>query len=138
MATPRSSPSRANVSVLLRFSSKTFTASFLRLLEEDVVKRCRNRESNNRPPGADNLLVREPNTNIPQQMPHAIEAVEKHGESKEALERNLRRRGPRRDRRNHARSLKVPSSVRSSEVCEAEQVERAAEGDAGDAVQRRS
>lgn len=112
-------------------------ASFLPLLEKDVVERCGNRESDNRPPCADDLLVRETNTNIPQQMPDAIEAVEEHGESKEALERNLRRRGPRRDCRDHARGLKVPSRVRRSEVRKAEEVERAAKGNASDAVQRR-
>jgi hypothetical protein len=133
---PHSPPSCAILSISLQ-SLHTLYASFLHLLEKDVVKRRNNRKSNNRPPSADNLLVREPNTDIPQQVPDAVEAVEEHGESKEALERNLRRRGPRRDRRDHARRLKVPSRVWRSEVRETEQVQRAAERDARDAVQRR-
>lgn len=70
-------------------------------------------------------------------MPYSVERMEEHGERKEALERNLCSGRPRRNSRNHARSLKVPSRVRCSEVCDAEEVEGARKRDAGDSVQRR-
>ena len=108
-----------------------------RLLEEDVVQRCNNRDSNHRPASSDNLLVREPNTKIPHQMPNTIERVEEHWEREEALERNLRSHGPGSDRRDHARGLEVPARVRRGEVCEAEKVERARQSDARDSVQGR-
>ena len=70
-------------------------------------------------------------------MPNAVERVEEHGERKEALQGNLGSRGPGRDRRDHRRRLEVPSRVRRDEVCEAEEVQRAGQRDARDAVQRR-
>ena len=107
-----------------------------RLLEEDVVQRRNNRQPNNRPPSPDNLLVGETDTDIPQQVPHAVERVEEHGEREEALQRHLGSRGPRRDGRNHRGGLKVPSGVGRGQVCETEEVQRARERDARDAVER--
>lgn len=70
-------------------------------------------------------------------MPHTVERVEEHGERKEALQCHLGSHGPRRDGRNHGRSLEVPSGVGRGKVREAEEVERAGQSDARDAVQRR-
>ena len=69
-------------------------------------------------------------------MPNTVKRVKEHGESEEALQRNLDRSGPRGDRRNHGCRLEVPSCVRRREVCETKEVERARERDAGDTVQR--
>jgi hypothetical protein len=135
-----SKPPRSRLSnrlLFLSFSIHPSRLTRLRLLEEDVVQRRNNSQTNSSPPSANDLLVGEPNTHIPQQMPDTVEAVEEHGESKEALQRDLRRRGPRSNRRNHAGSLKVPSRVRRSEVGETEQVQRAGQSDACDAVQGR-
>lgn len=106
-----------------------------RLLEEDIVQRRDNCQANNAPARPDDLLVREPNTNVPQQMPNTVERVEEHGERKEALQRNLGSRGPRGDRRYHRRSLEVPSRVRRSQVREAEEIQGARERDTRDAVE---
>ncbi|OSS46828.1 hypothetical protein B5807_09059 [Epicoccum nigrum] len=107
-----------------------------RLLEEDIVQRCNNCQTNNRPSSPDNLLVGETDTNIPQQVPHAVERVEEHGEREEALQRHFGSRGPRRDGRDHRGGLKVPSGVGCGEVCETEEVQRAGQRNASDAVER--
>lgn len=70
-------------------------------------------------------------------MPHTVEAVEEHGESEEALKRDLGRDRPSSDRRNHAGRLEMPSRVRRSEVGKTKEVQRAGKRDAGDAVERR-
>ena len=68
-------------------------------------------------------------------MPQSVEAMEEEGERKEALETNLYSRGPSSDGRNHRLGLKMPSGVWGSEIGEAEEVERAREDDAREAVE---
>lgn len=111
--------------------------SLSRLLEEDVVQRCRHGESNDRPARPDDLLVGETDTNVPGQMPDTVQRVEEEGKGEEALKGKLSRCGPSRNSRNQRCRLEVPSSVRRKEVGESKQIQRAAESDASDSVQRR-
>jgi hypothetical protein len=61
--------------------------------------------------------------------------VEEERESVESLQSRLHSRRPSSDGRYHRLGLKVPSSVRSDKVGDAEEVEGARQCDAGDSVQ---
>ena len=68
-------------------------------------------------------------------MPQPIEAMKRKRPRNQKLRRNLRSNRPSRKRSSHARALKVPAYRRCDEICEAEDVEAAAEDRARDSVQ---
>jgi len=108
---------------------------FAHLGKEDVVQRRSDRQADGSPAGADDLLVLEAETKIPRQMPEAVVRVEEEGEGEEALDAELNGEWPGGDGGNHRLRLEVPSGVGGGQVGEAEDVERAAEGDSSDTVQ---
>jgi hypothetical protein len=113
------------------------TVSATYLSEEGVVKAHDDGQSDSSPSRSDDLLVLEPDTHVPGQMPQAVEAVEEEGESEESLQSDLDSRGPSSNCRHHGLCLKVPSSVRSDQVGDAEDIEGSGEDDASESVERR-
>lgn len=69
-------------------------------------------------------------------MAEAVQAVEEEGEGDGRLSSDLRSDRPAGDGGNHGGSLEVPAHGGGHEVGEAEEVEAAAEHDAGDTVER--
>lgn len=96
------------------------------------MQRRNGSQSHNSPAGLDDLLVLEAQTQIPRQMPDAVQRVEEEGECDGGLSGDLRNERPAGDGRDHGGSLKVPSEGGSGEVCEAEEVESTAQSDTGD------
>lgn len=70
-------------------------------------------------------------------MSQSVQAMEEEGERKEGLESRLDSRRPSCNRCDHGLRLEVPSRVRRDEVGDAEEVERAGQGNTSDAVERR-
>lgn len=124
---------------LVPFPSPCFltrsTSNVTRLSKEGVVKAEGDGQADSSPSRSDDLLVLESDTDVPSQMPQAVEAVEEERESVESLQSRLHSRRPSSDGRYHRLGLKVPSSVRSDKVGDAEEVEGARQCDAGDSVQ---
>ena len=106
-----------------------------RLPNEGIVQASSNRKGNNRPPTPDDLLVRETHTNIPHQMPYAIEAVKEEGKREEGLQSHLDNRWPSGNSCHHGLRLEVPSERGRGEVRDAEYVEGAGKSDSSDAIE---
>lgn len=77
------------------------TANTAILSQESVVQAECDGQANSGPSSADNLLVLETNTDVPGQMPQAVEAVEEEGESVERLQSGLHSRWPSSDSGYH-------------------------------------
>lgn len=105
------------------------------LVEEGVVDRQGKCRANSGPAGSCNRSVLEPYTKVPSQMSQAVDAVEKEWQSNSKLGRCLSPQWPCGDRRDYGLALEMPAQRGSSEVCNAEEVETAAENYAGDAVE---
>lgn len=112
------------------------TILFHRSTEECIVQSRNNAGSHNRPSRPHHRDVLEAKTQIPRQMPESIEGVVEEGERERRLRGNLCENGPCSHSGDHGGSLEMPAQGRGSEVCEAEEVQRAAQHDAGDTVQR--
>jgi hypothetical protein len=122
------------LTLYVRVASAHPLPSHLRLTSKGVVQAGYNCQPHCTPPSPDNLLVREPNTHVPGQMPQAIEAVEEEREREESLDSKLDSCRPSCDSSDHGLCLHVPSSDWCGEVGETEEVQRARENDAGDTV----
>lgn len=126
---------------LVPFDSPHFltrsTPNATRLSEEGVVKAAGDRQTDSSPARSDDLLVLESDTHVPGQMPQAVKAMEEEWEGEESLQSHLHGRGPSSNCRHHRLRLEVPSSVRSDQVGDTEEIEGAREDDASDSVERR-
>jgi hypothetical protein len=110
-------------------------ANLLPLVEERIVDRQRNRRGHSGPAGSRDGGVLEPNTEIPGQMPQAVYGVEEEGHRNGKLGGGLGPQRPCSDRSDQGLALEVPSERGGCEVCDAEDVETTAEGNAGDTVE---
>lgn len=104
-------------------------------LQESQRKRAHNAKTNHKPTRLLHLLVVDHARSIPNQMPQAIERVvsERHRDSE--LRQSLESEGPGGEAGGEDGALEVPADGGRDEVEDAEGVEAAGEGDAGDAVE---
>jgi hypothetical protein len=107
-------------------------------LQESQRKRAHNAKPNHKPTRLLHLLVVDHARGIPGQMPQAVERVvrERHGNGE--LGEDLEGERPGREAGGEHGALEVPADGGRDEVEDAEGVEAAGEGDAGDTVERRA
>lgn len=107
-------------------------------LQESQRKRAHNTKPNHKPTRLLHLLVVDHARGIPSQMPQTVERVvrERHGDGE--LGEGLEGQRPGRKAGGEHGALEVPADGGRDEVEDAEGVEAAGEGDAGDAVERRA
>ena len=110
--------------------------SYLPSLQESQRKRAHNTQTNDKPTRLLHLLVVDHAGGVPGQMPQAVERVvgERHGDGE--LGEDLKGGGPSGEAGGEHGALEVPADGGRDEVEDAEGVEAAGEGDAGDAVER--
>lgn len=108
------------------------------LLQESQRKGAHNTKANHEPTRLLHLLVGDHARGVPDQMPQAVERVvgERHGDGE--LGEGLEGERPRGEAGGEHGALEVPTDGGCDEVEDAEGVEAAGEGDAGDTVERRA
>ncbi len=105
------------------------------LYKQRQANRAENTQRHHRPSRLNNLLIRDQMRSIPRQMPQPVQAMEGEREREERFRSNLQDQWPSSKRGRNGRALHVQTDVWCDEVEGAEDVEGAAEGAAGDAVE---
>ncbi|KAB8360923.1 hypothetical protein FH972_024655 [Carpinus fangiana] len=82
-----------------------------------------------------NLLVRDGQTQIPHQMPQAVQAVERKGQGRDCLGRQLQHNRPLCEASGQSGGGDLPAEEGRREVGEGEEIEAAGQGNTGDAVE---
>jgi hypothetical protein len=106
------------------------------LLQESKRNSAHNAQPHNRPASLLHLLVVDHTSSVPRQMPQAVERVVSERQRDRNLRQNLKSQRPRGEAGSEHGALEVPADSRRDQVQDAENVEAAGEGDAGDAVER--
>ncbi|KAI9777252.1 MAG: hypothetical protein M1839_008982 [Geoglossum umbratile] len=111
---------------------------FAQQLYQRQGNRACHRQAHNCPPRPYNLLIQQLLPGIPDQMPNAIPAVIRKRQADKVLGSDLCGNGPGGKGGGDALGLEVPAEERGDEVGGGEEVERAAEERAADAVEGRA
>lgn len=105
---------------------------------ESKEKSASNTQADHGPAGPDDLLVGDSATKIPDQVTHAVHAVESKRESHGALDQDLGGDGKGSESGDQRRRLQVPPKQRGSQIGGREKVQASRQSNSGDTVETTS
>jgi hypothetical protein len=115
----------------------SYLHSQTKTLHERQSQRAHHAQPHDGPPSINNLLIRQGRTRIPDQMPNAVQAVKSKRKGDEHLGQDFGEDGPSGEACCQGSALEVPAEHWGDEVCGTKEVDAAAEGGAGDAIEGR-